>query len=280
MPRSFPLVLSLALCAIASPGLAKDATCEVTLGGARIDGACDFQPRGGGSFDVTMKDGRNFDGSPSLSLDVLRKGIAEIRSSDRSHGAASRSDSDPACWEGNGVTLCVRAQGDSNTLSSGRTRRFSHPTDLPKVVPDRCFMGICSWWRVEDIEEMGEGSSVIPGKRIRVRTSMLVFDAVNDEGYERIQAEATSDNPGWSGTHYQQFFCSMERPAFLQDDDVWEVLTPASVAGFNEGMTNIYLSLCHANDYSGDPYTGSELGYEDAGDGIDQYKSFTQLTAP
>ncbi|WP_223638900.1 hypothetical protein [Rhodobacter sp. TJ_12] len=280
MRRSLPFVFSLLIGTVASPGFAKDAACEVTLGGARIDGACDFRPRGGGSFDVTMKDGRSFEGAPSLSLDVLRKGSGEIRNGSRSLGAANRSDSDPACWAGDDVTLCVRALGEGNSQTSTSMGRFSHPTDLPKVLLGRCHMGGCWWARVEDIEVMGEGSALIPGKRIRVRRSSLSLEAGNDEGYERIEAEATADNPGWTKTRYEQFFCSMERPAYLRDDEVWEVLTPTSVFGFNEGITNIYLSLCHADDYSGDTGAASELGYEDRGIGSEQYGSFTQLTSP
>ncbi|AUJ63884.1 hypothetical protein B9057_05970 [Aestuarium zhoushanense] len=149
------------------------------------------------------------------------------------------------------------------------------------VVLGRCHMGGCWWTRVEDIEIIGEGSYAVPGKRIRIKASALNLEARFEDGYDRLIAEATPVHPDWKGPFYLEFFCSMVRPAFLNADDEWEVLSPAIVEGASEGVTNEYLTVCHARDYSGDPYNGGqELGYHVETPGDFETMSFAVLISP
>ena len=89
------------------------AVCEVTLGGARIDGPCRFTPRKGGSFDIRMDDGRRFGGAESLSLDVTGKGRGRLSGSDGRAWGTARRQADGACWAATGLTVCVRDPGDA-----------------------------------------------------------------------------------------------------------------------------------------------------------------------
>lgn len=281
------LALTTAAIALSAPALAKDASCEITISGQRIDGACDFQARKGGSFDITMTDGRSFAGAQQLSLDVLRKGQGEIRSDAHNHGTANRSSSDPACWVGDAITVCVRAAGERRpgsdevtTAGTSADAKFIHPSSLPLVIRGRCHMDGCWWVRVESVEQIGSGSARIPGTRLRVRMSHMSAHLQTDgPDYADL---ATPDSDLWGGTSYSQFFCSMRRPAFLDDENGWITLNPARIGGASEGITNIYLTLCHANAYQdGDPYEGGKaLGYAGDGYGGDGYKTFSQLTTP
>ncbi|MDO5641340.1 MAG: hypothetical protein Q4G26_02980 [Paracoccus sp. (in: a-proteobacteria)] len=272
-----PALSVLVLLAFAAPGMAREARCEIGIGGERIEGACDFRARKGGSFDITMNDGRSFAGATRLSLDVLRPGIGEIRSDGQSLGAANRSARDPACWIGQAVTICVRA---AETARSTTRAGFSQPGDLPLVIRGRCHMDGCWWVRAETVEQIGTGSAAIPGSRLRVRMSHMSAH-LQEDGPDYADL-ATPDSDAWDEASHTQFFCSMKRPAFLDDTQGWLLLDPASVGGASEGMTNIYLTLCHADAYrNGDPYeAGRKLGYVSAGNAGQSYPTFGRLTAP
>lgn len=260
---------------VAAPVFAKDAVCEIVLDGQRIDGPCDFQAHKGGSFDVTMLDGRRFEGATTLSLDVLRKDIGEIRSDTRSYGAANRSDSDPACWQGDEVTLCARANASGERAGLNAVA-FHPPTNLPKVVLGRCHMGGCWWSKITSIEPIGDGSAAVPGKRLLVTKS--IAETTYGEN-EAPHAPATTAAI-WSSESDSQYFCSMVRPAYLNDQNQWEELDPAHVYGATEGVTNLYLTLCHGEAYNGDPYNdGVRLGYSSRENVSDNtYATFSKLT--
>lgn len=264
----YPAVVALA--ALAVPAVAKEAACEITIDGQRIDGPCNFIPRKKGSFDVSMTDGQRFNGARVLSLDVLRKGIGEIHDGQRSYGAANRSDRDPACWVAADVSLCVRDKGARGRSSSGKaaqaTGGFTHPTRFPRVVRGRCHMESCWWLKVTSLEVMGQGTPAVPGERIRVRVN-----------YAESGDQPRPDSPLWNESDHMQLFCSMARPSFLRDGEGWVALTPDRISGVNEGMVNVYLNLCHAGRYDDDPYNAAKLGYHRTEDR--NFKTFGQLTS-
>lgn len=269
----------------AGPLGAAEATCALTVSGDRIDGPCIFTARPGGSFDIEMSDGRLIGGARTLSLDVLRPGIGALRDNrGRSLGAATRQDSDRACWQTPSATVCVRAGAKASKPAArpsapdraGMDHETSPPAaSLPMVVTGRCHMDGCWWVRVEAIEQIGEGTAHVPGRRLRVKTSGMSADLAADG--ENYAALATPDSPRWQDEGYSQFFCSRARPAFLDERGKWQVLNLAQIGGATEGISNIYLHLCH-HGVGDDPYaTAEKLGYRAPLDGRESYPTFSEL---
>lgn len=107
-------------------------------------------------------------------------------------------------------------------------------------------MDYCWWLRMEPAREVGQGSAAVPGRRMQA-----------------VIARAEADNPGawrpdvdsdiWSETANQGIFCSRTRPA-IQNEDGWLVLPLPSLSGASEGISNMYLHVCHPGR-GDDPYT-------------------------
>jgi hypothetical protein len=109
-------------CAIAllasSPVMARDASCYVqSEGKVLLDQKCDFQAvDGDGSFSLSSrgkKEGALFPDVLSLSLTIIKPGLAEVRGLTKDGinsrwGEARRSTKDGACWEGSGFRICAR----------------------------------------------------------------------------------------------------------------------------------------------------------------------------
>jgi hypothetical protein len=91
----------------------RPARCVIDAAGApRWTGPCSFDARPGGSFTVTPARGRFGNGTTSLSLDIIRPGLAEVRGLtaqgiNSRWGPARRSPRDRACWIGTDFSLCV-----------------------------------------------------------------------------------------------------------------------------------------------------------------------------
>jgi hypothetical protein len=91
----------------------RPARCVVTAAGAPTwRGPCRFDAGRGGSFTVAPARGRFANGVASLSLDVVRPGVGEVRGLtadgiNSRWGSASRSARDRACWVGTDFSLCV-----------------------------------------------------------------------------------------------------------------------------------------------------------------------------
>ncbi|MFC0813031.1 hypothetical protein ACFHYO_13050 [Paracoccus panacisoli] len=226
------------------------AVCEVTLGGARIDGPCRFTPRKGGSFDIRMDDGRRFGGAESLSLDVTGKGRGRLSGSDgRAWGTAAR-QADGACWAATGLTVCVRDPGDAPGACA---RGGTPPTEAERrtAFGARCHMGGCTWVIQSAARQIGEGSAAIPGRRVEVTARAASAEYPDDYP---AHPEAGLE---WSAPFTDQYFCSSRRPAFADADGSWQVLDLPQVFGASEAVSLRYLKACHPGT-GDDPYAAAE----------------------
>ena len=109
------LVLSGAVAFLTTTATAKPrpARCVIdAAGAARWAGPCRFAPERGGSFTVTPARGAFQNGIGSISVAVVRPGLAEVRGLTRAGvnsrwGEAQRSRRDGACWVGSDFSVCV-----------------------------------------------------------------------------------------------------------------------------------------------------------------------------
>lgn len=92
---------------------ARPARCEIQAEGESYRGPCEFRSERGGSFSVEHPDGHNLlPGVAMLSLTITSPGVGEFRALtsggiSTSWGEARRAEYDPACWSGDGLTLCA-----------------------------------------------------------------------------------------------------------------------------------------------------------------------------
>ena len=102
--------LALPAAALAKP---RPARCVIDAAGApRWSGPCSFAPERGGSFTIAPTRGRLFNGTTSISVTLLRPGVAEVRGMtalgvNSRWGPARRSSRDGACWIGSDFSVCV-----------------------------------------------------------------------------------------------------------------------------------------------------------------------------
>lgn len=104
---------TLGTCLFAHPSIAeaKSARCEITNGGSRYSGPCDFVSHKGGSFDLNL---------PDAGLETIGSGTFEvvIKAPNRAVVFAYfpgrqpianvvRDPKKPACWAGEGVRVCA-----------------------------------------------------------------------------------------------------------------------------------------------------------------------------
>ena len=107
---AFAAALAVITTAEAKP---RPARCVIDAAGApRWSGACRFQAERGGSFTIMPGRGRFAGGTTSISLDIVRPGLAEVRGVNAlginsRWGQARRSPRDRACWIGADFSLCV-----------------------------------------------------------------------------------------------------------------------------------------------------------------------------
>ncbi|MFC3302821.1 hypothetical protein [Parvularcula lutaonensis] len=89
----------------------KTATC--LLWPSNFRGDCNFEPRGRGSFSVTLPEGEAFyDDVTQLLVTVYMEGHADVRAmkadgTSEMVGEAKRSETYPACWIGTGFSVCA-----------------------------------------------------------------------------------------------------------------------------------------------------------------------------
>lgn len=89
----------------------KTATC--LLWPSNFRGECAFEPRGRGSFSVTLEEGERFyDDVSQIVVSVFMEGRADIRvintdGTSELLGEAMRSETYPACWIGSGFSVCA-----------------------------------------------------------------------------------------------------------------------------------------------------------------------------
>ena len=108
-------VIATAPTLVPSPSAAKPrpARCVIDAAGApRWSGPCNFDARRGGSFTITPARGRFAQGTTSITLDIVRPGVGEVRGLtalgvNSRWGTARRSSRDRACWIGADFSLCV-----------------------------------------------------------------------------------------------------------------------------------------------------------------------------
>lgn len=97
----------------ATPALARPARCVVSADGEPTwRGPCDFIPDGGGSFAIQPRRGHFQGGIDSISVSLIRAGVAEVRGLtpdgiNSRWGEARRSTRDRACWVGEDFSICV-----------------------------------------------------------------------------------------------------------------------------------------------------------------------------
>lgn len=260
-------VLVAAIC-LPLPAMAAQALCEITIGGERVDGPCRFSPRRGGSFDITMSDGRQMGGATSLSLDIAAPGRGEVRGLTafgvRSRwGEARRMAEDGACWRGADFTICVRAV-DEAARNAGKAA---------DVFVGRCHMESCTWLSQSPAREVGQGSAAVPGRR--VEATVLVAQTEHPDG---SYPETAPSGLAWSQPQSVQFFCSRKRPAFQAADGSWLVLPLPQVFGATKSVTRQYLRACHPDAGDGDPYeVPASLGYSVGVPPQDEYPDFEAL---
>jgi len=106
-----PLAAALpSLPAEAAPRIAR---CVVSAAGAATwRGPCWFEAARGGSFEVAPQRGSFADEVGSISVSIVRPGLAEVRGLtnrgiNSRWGEARRSQRDRACWVGEDFSVCV-----------------------------------------------------------------------------------------------------------------------------------------------------------------------------
>jgi hypothetical protein len=92
----------------------RPARCVIqSEGSATYRGPCLFRAERGGTFTVMPPRGRAFPGGvTSVTVAVIGRGVADVRGLTRGGinsrwGEAIRSQSDGACWQGNGFRVCA-----------------------------------------------------------------------------------------------------------------------------------------------------------------------------
>lgn len=108
------LLAGASLALLASPAMAaRTARCVIqSEGEATWRGPCRFLPDGGGSFSVAPLRGNFQDGVGSISVSIVRPGVAEVRGLtgdgiNSRWGEARRSRRDRACWVSSDFSVCV-----------------------------------------------------------------------------------------------------------------------------------------------------------------------------
>src|SRR5688572_9007528 len=107
------LTAAVAFSTAAAQAKPRPARCVIDAAGApRWSGACRFEAERGGSFTITPPRGAFQNNVTSISLAIIRPGIAEVRGLTRAGvnsrwGQARRSPRDRACWIGSDFSLCV-----------------------------------------------------------------------------------------------------------------------------------------------------------------------------
>jgi hypothetical protein len=98
---------------LAAEALARPARCVLT-GSTTYKGKCDFTPlTGNGGFSISPIGRKSFDdGIDPISVAKIAKDRAEVRGQtslgiNSRWGEATRSRTDPACWEGSDFKICV-----------------------------------------------------------------------------------------------------------------------------------------------------------------------------
>lgn len=282
--RQLPIALCLALVPLSlAAAPAQDASCEITLSGARIDGPCRFTPREGGSFDISMVDGRKIGESPSLSLDITSKGKGTLRGGDGKVWGQAARQSDGACWATEGLTVCARATKSPPAAAPAESAPKAEPQQQSVAEPSeaerqesfgaRCHMGVCNWFLQGTPLEIGQGSAEVPGRRVIVDERLALSE--HPDEYPAFAPAGLS----WTQSKLQ-VFCSTTRPAFLADDGNWVLLPLPEIFGATEGMSLRYLKACHPGT-GNDPYEAVKgLGYQSTANQRDSYPSFGALIAP
>ena len=91
----------------------RPARCVIDAAGApRWSGACQFDAQRGGSFTITPPRGHFQNRVTSISVSIVRPGLAEVRGVTHAGiksrwGEARRSPRDRACWVGSDFSICV-----------------------------------------------------------------------------------------------------------------------------------------------------------------------------
>ena len=91
----------------------RPARCVIDAAGApRWSGACRFDAERGGSFTIAPPRGHFQNRVTSISVSILRPGLAEVRGLTHAGvnsrwGQARRSPRDRACWVGSDFSVCV-----------------------------------------------------------------------------------------------------------------------------------------------------------------------------
>ena len=107
------LTAAVAFTTAAAESKPRAARCVIDAAGAqRWTGPCQFDARRGGSFTIMPGRGRFAGGTTSISLDIVRPGLAEVRGVNAlgvnsRWGQARRSPRDRACWIGADFSVCV-----------------------------------------------------------------------------------------------------------------------------------------------------------------------------
>lgn len=97
----------------APPAGWRNITCEVTSGGDTYAGPCQFMSEAGGSFAIQRAGNVPIFGATSISVSIISPGEAEVRGLtaqgiNSRWGAATRSSTDRACWDGVDFQICAR----------------------------------------------------------------------------------------------------------------------------------------------------------------------------
>ena len=98
---------------VAAPAQAKTARCVITSEGGTYRGPCSYSAQRGGTFTVKPIGRRTIlPGVMMVTVFVDRDGYANVSGLtgagvDSRWGAATRSRRDPACWVGDGFSVCA-----------------------------------------------------------------------------------------------------------------------------------------------------------------------------
>ena len=109
----FAAVAGIALSTTQAEAKPRPARCVIDAAGApRWSGACRFDAQRGGSFTITPPRGHFQNHVASISVSIVRPGLAEVRGLTHAGinsrwGQARRSPRDRACWVGSDFSVCV-----------------------------------------------------------------------------------------------------------------------------------------------------------------------------
>jgi len=123
--------------------------------------------------------------------------------------------------------------------------------DIPKnVVPGRCHMNSCWWWKVENTENIQAENK---GRLVKVHVKTTSADYSDAEVEKNGYPDFPLPQAQWDNTTEVFLFCSKKLPTYIeyhQDSGQFTGTVPfdqsGATSGATEGIGNLYLYVCNS----------------------------------